>query len=214
MTALEALTAHPPPRPGCPVVELPLLAVDLETTGLDPARDDVVAVGWIPVDGTVIDLSGARQAVVRPAGERGVGHSATLHGITDDDAASGSDLAQVLPQVLEALHGRVLLAHHAAIEVAFLARACRRLYGAAPDLRVVDTVRLQRRVLSRRRGLGHVRDDELRLAAARAHLGLPTYPAHDALTDALACAELYLAQLAHLGGEDGLRLRQVASRIR
>ena len=34
--------------------------------------------------------------------------------------------------------------------------------------------------------------------AARGQYGLPRYAAHAALTDALACAELYLAQVAEL----------------
>lgn len=203
------------PGPRCPVRDLPLLALDLETTGLDPARDEIVAVGLVPVDGTIVQLSGAWGEVVRPSSERGVGQSAIVHGLTDDALAGGSGLGDVVTGVLEALRGRVLLAHHTAIEVGFLIRACRRLQVAVPDVRVVvDTVRLQRRVLGRGRTLGHGHDDELRLGAARAHFGLPAYPAHDALTDALACAELYLAQVAHLGGEGALTLRQVATRGR
>ena len=38
----------------------------------------------------------------------------------------------------------------------------------------------------------------LRLWAARKRRGLPVYRAHEALSDALACAELYLAQRAEL----------------
>lgn len=205
--------ADPMPAPGCPLRDLPLLALDLETTGLDPVRGEIVAVGMVPVDGTVVRLDGAWQSVVRPAVGRGVGDSATVHGLTDDAVAAGCALSDVVSRVLGELSGRVLLAHHAAIEVGFLSRACRRVGRDFPEVRVVDTVRLHRRVLGRGRSLGHVGEDELRLGSARAHLGLPSYPDHDALTDALACAELYLAQVEHLGGADGLRLRQVASRV-
>lgn len=38
---------------------------------------------------------------------------------------------------------------------------------------------------------------------------LPLYHAHDALTDALGTAELFLAQTAHMAGGSGLRLRQL-----
>lgn len=207
-------SAGPTPDPACPVQDLRLLAVDLETTGLNPARDDVVAVGLVPVNGRDIDLSGARHVVVRPEAGRGVGHSATLHGLTDDDLAARADLREVLPEVLAALEGRVLLAHHAVIEVGFLTRACRRLLGEAPSFTVVDTVHLHRRVLRRGRAHGAVRDGELHLAAARAHVGLPPYPPHDAMTDALGCAELYLAQVAHLAGEGSLVLRQLTDRVR
>ena len=57
---------------------LRLLAVDLETTGLDPQRDEILSIGMVPVDGLSIVLSGARHMVVR--GARSVGQSAVVHG--------------------------------------------------------------------------------------------------------------------------------------
>lgn len=206
---LADLAAHPPPPAGCAVDDLELLAVDLETTGLDPGRHEVLSVGWVPVQGTAVQLGGAAHVRVRPAGRDGVGTSAAVHGITDDALADAATLEEVLPLLLAALHGRVLLAHHAVVEVGFLTAACRAHYGAAPELTVVDTVQLHRRVLRRGRTHGHVADEELTLAAARRHLGLPRYRAHEALTDALACAELYLAQVAHLRGDGSMRLRQL-----
>lgn len=191
--------------PDRPVADLHLVAVDVETTGLDPSRHELVSIGLVPVRGTAIDLGGAAQYAVRPDSPAGVGQSATVHGITDDQAARAQPLGEVLPELLSALQGGLLLAHHASIEVGFLARACRSLGLAPPDLTVVDTVRLQRRVLRRGHSLGHVADEELTLERARRHHGLPRYHSHDALSDALACAELYLAQVAALGGDLTLR---------
>lgn len=192
-----------------PADELNLLALDLETTGLDPRRHEMLTLGMVPIRGLSIELGGVQEYAVRPAGPGGVGESATVHGITDDTAAGAAPLTEVLPQILAALEGRVLLAHHASIETGFLRTACRAHGLALPDLTVVDTVRLQRRVLRRVRPHAQVADQELGLAAARRHLGLPSYRSHDALTDALACAELYLAQVAALAGDGTLTLRQL-----
>nr|WP_306237848.1 exonuclease domain-containing protein [Ornithinimicrobium sp. HY1745] len=197
-------------RGGAPdrgIADLELLALDLETTGLEPGRHEIISVGMVPVSGLTIELSGAQQWAVRPTGADGVGQSATVHGITDDAVAEALPLQEVLPQVLTALDGRVLLAHHASIEVGFLTRASRAADLPVPDLTVVDTVRLQRRVLRLGRTRGHLGEEDLALAAAREHLGLPRYRSHEALTDALACAELYLAQVAVLG--EDLSLRQL-----
>lgn len=200
---------HAPPHRRTDVRELRLLAIDLETTGLDPGRDQILAVGSLPVEGLTIDLAGARQDWVRPEGP--VGPSAAIHGLTDDRLRDQRPLDEVLPALLGALHGRVLLAHHARIEVEFLVAACRRLYGAAPVFVAVDTVHLQRRVLG---GRWHAPEpEELRLDAARHHFGLPRYRAHEALTDALACAELYLAQVAHLAGDGRLPLSRIRRRF-
>ncbi|MEX2503910.1 MAG: exonuclease domain-containing protein [Egicoccus sp.] len=204
---LQRFARHPPQDRRTDVRNLRLLALDLETTGLDPATDQVLAVGFVPVDGPAIRLAGARRFWVRPDGP--VGSSATVHGLTDDRLRDAQRLDDVLPEVLEALHGRVLLAHHAPIEVDFLTVACRRRYGATPSFTVVDTLRLQRRVLGNR--WQPPEPDELRLDASRRHVGLPRYQAHDALTDALGCAELYLAQVAHLGGDGKLRLGRIRS---
>ena len=46
----------------------------------------------------------------------------------------------------------------------------------------------------------------LRLHSCRQRYGLPHYPAHDALTDAVATAELLLAWAAHAGGRQEVRL--------
>ena len=43
------------------------------------------------------------------------------------------------------------------------------------------------------------RDPQLNLADARRACGLPDYPAHDALTDAVATAELFLVLRHRLG---------------
>lgn len=202
--------SHAPPDRRTDVRQLRLLALDLETTGLDPAHDQVLAVGFVPVDGLAIGLAGAQQYWVRPDGP--VGSSATVHGLTDDRLRDAQQLDDVLPELLDALHGRVLLAHHAAIEVGFLTAACRQRHRAVPRFTVVDTLRLQRRVLG---GRWHPPEpEELRLHVAREHFGLPRYRAHDALTDALACAELYLAQVARLAGDGPLAFARIRSRTR
>lgn len=190
------------PDDATPTHQLRLLAVDVETTGLDARTGSLLSIGFVPVDGDVVHLSGARNLVVR--GTREVGQSATFHGLTDDEVARGVELEDALGQLLEALRGRVLLAHHTRIETDFLAAAMRSVWDAEVPLVTVDTLRLEHRLLSR--GF----DDEpprgaLRLWSARERHGLPRYRAHQALTDALACAELYLAQVGEMGWDTPLR---------
>jgi len=187
---------------------LPLLALDLETTGLVPGRDRILAVGVVPVDGERLDLSGARRWLV---GHHDPGDAVTVHGLTHDDLATGRPLAQVLADVRDALSGRVLLAHHAGFELGFLRDAYSAVGEEPPDLTAVCTLRLQRRVLAAA-GVHEPPRGALRLWQARARFGLPAVRAHDALGDALACAELYLAQTAELGADRRLVLRDVRLR--
>ncbi|MEO7421299.1 MAG: exonuclease domain-containing protein [Ornithinibacter sp.] len=196
--ALRDYLATAVPARDVPLGELGLLAVDIETTGLDPRSDAVLSVGLVAVDGDEVRLGSARRLVVAgAAGAGGVGQSAVFHGLTDDDLAAGMPLEEVVGVVLDALRGRVLLAHHVRIETGFLGAACARLWGAAMPCVTVDTMELERRAVSRGWG-SEPEAGSLRLGSARERRGLPSYRSHECLTDALACAELYLAQRAEL----------------
>ena len=211
---LRDYLAVAPPGPDTPLADLRLLAVDIETTGLDPRRDRVLSIGWLPVDGGRVVLGGAGRVVVRDAGgAAGVGQSATVHGLTDDRLAGGIPLEDAVARLLAALTGRVLLAHFARIETGFLAAVSQRAWGAPMPCVVVDTLELERRAVAGGWG-SEPEPGSLRLWTARERRGLPVYRAHEALTDALACAELYLAQRAQLlarSPETTLTLRHVVA---
>lgn len=183
------------------------LAIDLELTGLDPRTDEILSAGYIPIDGQDVVHAGAEHLFIVPEGE--VGQSASIHGLTDDHLATGLPLGEVVPVVLHALAGRILVAHHAQIEIGFLSRACERLYGQPLLVRAIDTLALQQRVL-RLGSDAEVREGVLRLQASRDHFGLPRYRAHEALTDAISAGELFLAQAAHLGGRSGITIKALS----
>lgn len=190
---LREYYAHTPPGPNTPLAELPLLSVDIETTGLDPARDHILSMGWVPLDGPRILLGQARHLLIHEGAE--VGQSATIHGLTDQRLErEGVSLEEALAQLLAALAGRAMLVHYAPIERNFLSAATRRSYGSGLKVPIVDTMALEQRQFERR-SLAP-RGEDLRLGRVRERYGLPKYRAHDAVTDALATAELFLAMCA------------------
>lgn len=189
----------PPPEPDTALAELDLLAVDVETTGLKPRRHQLVSIGWVPVNRGIIDLSGAGYVILRGSEGFTVGPSAVIHRLTDDELAAGIDHEAALTQLLQALRGRVLLAHFAAIELEFLSYACQEHFDAPLEVPAIDTLALERRRMERMST--YPRGEDLRLARVRQRFGLPRYGNHNALTDALACAELYLALTATMPQE-------------
>jgi DNA polymerase-3 subunit epsilon len=54
-----------------------------------------------------------------------------------------------------------------------------------------------------------IKSGDLRLAKARGRYNLPRYPAHNALTDAIAAGELFLAQASKRVSKKRIRLRDV-----
>lgn len=118
--------------------------------------------------------------------------------MTDDDVTSlGREPAEVLEAFLAALDGRKLLAHFAQMETGFLGKLHQDVRGSKwrlHDSEVVDTFAMERRHMER---MGTCpRGEDLRLPRVRQRYNLPTYANHNALTDAVACAELYLALTA------------------
>ena len=203
----EAL-AVPLPVSTTPFEALPVLALDFETTGLDPARDRILSAGWVPIDGGRLCMGGAREVRVRPQGEAGVGQSATIHGLFDSDLAGASDERALLDALLPALAGRAIAAHAAGIERGFLRALLRRHGGVSLPNPFIDTLALAHTLLE---GSGGRADAQgaLTLAAARARHGLPPHTQHSAVADAMACAELLLAQVEAMGGGAKVRLRDL-----
>jgi len=184
---------------------VPILSLDFETTGLNPEQDRILSVGYIELRNSEVLLSTAVHKLIRP--EQSISEeSVVIHRITDDAAAFGKPLDEVIQELLGALSGKIMLAHHAAIETRFLTNACKRLYGMAPIFPVIDTLKLARQWYARR-GKEHAHGD-LRLFNLRERFGLPGYNAHNALSDAISTAELFLAQVEHMDNNASPPLRQ------
>ena len=183
------------PDPMLRVDAAPLLAIDLEMTGLDPKIDVIVSIGWVPVDTGAVDLSGASEVGLEPdPSRRSVGDSATIHGIRDCDRADGQASKAALQALLQALDGRVAVFHHAPLDTAFLDRAMRRELGFGWRTPWIDTLDWFRR---RQLGRGHEAPaGSTRLEAVREHFGLDARSAHNAVDDAIACAEVALVLAA------------------
>ncbi|WP_242395793.1 3'-5' exonuclease [Anaeromyxobacter oryzisoli] len=171
-------------------------ALDLETGGLDPRTDAILSAGMVPIRAGAVRLGEAFSTLVRPErADRVDPGSVRAHQLVPDDVRGAPGLDEVLARVDERLREGALLVHQAALDVAFLKRAYRRAGRRWPSPPVVDTVALLLAAAKRARLIDPGAPDqepELNLLAARRRLGLPDYGQHDALTDAIATAELFL----------------------
>jgi DNA polymerase III subunit epsilon len=172
-------------------------ALDLETGGLDPRTSAILSVGMIPIRGGGIRLGETFATLVRPEGADHIDPgSIRAHQLVPGDVSGAPGLADVIGHIDERIREGALLVHQAALDVTFLKRAYKRVGRRWPDPPVVDTVSLLMKCAKRARLIHPDAPDqepELNLLAARRRLGLPDYGQHDALTDAIATAELFLA---------------------
>ena len=117
--------------------------VDLETTGLNLRRDEIISGAGGPVDGGPAQPGRGVYSPGRPAPAPAAG-AGQVHGIRPADLETAPALEEVLDRVLEAMAGRLLVAHAAFVERGFLepALATRgvRLRGPLADTRELGRV--------------------------------------------------------------------------
>ncbi|MEM7569494.1 MAG: exonuclease domain-containing protein [Pseudomonadota bacterium] len=200
--ALKQALQTPLPAEHAAFEDVRFVCVDLETTGLDPRSDHILSIGTVPIEHGRIDLAGARYEVIDFAGTLDE-ETLAIHGLTHDALAQGVPLKPALERFLADVSGAVLVAHHAAIEQGFLKAACSAVLGAPFEALWVCTLALERRRMARAGG-----DVSVRLGQSRERYNLPRYKAHHALMDALAGAELLLAQQSRIRS-DGCQLKDL-----
>lgn len=181
--------------------DLALWALDLEMSGLQPDRDRILSVGMVPIRRSTIRYGERFSSFVRPPDLDSLSSEGLrAHHLIRADLAQAPPLGDVLPAIDTRVREGPLVLHFAALDLAFLARAYRDCGLAWPNPVVVDTVELQHRLYRRQaRWNPHATPPGTSLPEARASFGLPSHESHDALSDALATAELYLVLRHRLG---------------
>jgi DNA polymerase-3 subunit epsilon len=193
----------PAPEPRTPWRAAEFCVLDVETTGLDLSRDDIVSYGAALVVGGRIPCGRVVYREVRPG--RAVSVAAlTVHGLRTADLAGAPALDEIVDEVVDLLAGRVLVAHAAWVERAFLDRALRP-HGRRLSRAVVDTAALLRAL--RLAGSDGGTEPNLEVAARR--LNLPVHTPHHALGDAFTTAQLFLALATRLEGGRALTVRDL-----
>lgn len=189
---------------------LQFLAVDLETSGLNPLEDEIISIAWVPLSARPalgatgspaslrIQLSQAKHLIL--SARQKVGQSATIHGIRDCDRHEGVSQEKALTEFFQALAGRWPIFHYGNLDLGFIRQALTTWDLRWPTL-YWDTLSWQhQRRLQRQEEVGH---GELQLGMARQYYRLPPRTAHNALDDALSCAELFLALAAQSRAQVG-----------
>lgn len=198
---LRRRKALPVPDPRTPWREAEFCVVDLETTGLDLRRDEIVSYGMALVRQARIPCGEVTYRLLRPSGPISVG-AMTVHSLRAVDLAAAPPIGEALDEIVGLMSGRVPVAHAAWVERAFLDRALRPA-GRRLNRIMIDTAALLRG--SRLDGGEAGREPDLEAASRR--LGLPVHTPHHALGDAFTTAQLLLALATRM--EAGPRRRPV-----
>lgn len=175
-----------------PWSEIEYAVVDLETTGLDLRHDTIASYGIAPIRGERMLVADQAYGLVRPESPLSR-QSITVHALRPADLVQAPPLSHAVAALEAALTGRVLIAHAAWVERAFLTRAFTQ-HGKAFNNRVIDTAAMARAAgLDAARGRG-----EPDLEKLATELRLPVVSPHHALGDAITTGYVFFALAARL----------------
>jgi DNA polymerase III epsilon subunit-like protein len=163
------------------------VAVDLETTGLDPRTDAIVALAAIPfVDGRA---QSGLVTLVQP-GRPIPPASTAIHGITDEMVATAPAVPPALRALEDACGTDVIVGHGLAFDLAVIGRE-RRTHRLGPVANpALDTMRLAAAL--------HPGWTDVGLDAVAARVGVTITGRHTPVGDAIAAGRILLALLPDL----------------
>lgn len=181
--------------------DIDFVALDFETTGLDANKNSIISIGLVPFTLQRIACSKAKHWFITPE-DKLQEDSIIIHGITHSDLKGAPDLLRILEQLLDELAGKIVVVHYRRIERDFFDAALRSVINEGIVFPVIDTMQIEADIQQARPKkmidwFRKPRPESIRLAKSRTRYNLPTYPPHDALTDAIATAELLQAQIRH-----------------
>lgn len=167
------------------------IVFDLETTGLNPASEEITEIAAVRVvEGEIRD---SFQTYVNP--HKPIPAEITeLTGISDETVADAPDLDKAVPEFLAwAGEGQYpLVAHNAGFDMGFLRTACKRL-GIEREFTSIDTLEMSRLMLP------HMHKFKLNILAKELQVG--PFEHHRASEDAAVLGRIYVKLLKRLREE-------------
>jgi len=179
----------PAPPSHTPLIALPALVLDLETTGLDVGNDRIVQIGALAMSGdTLLEQPRLDQLVspgipIPPLATR-------IHGLSDADVAEAPRFVDLVTPLRELLSGRVIVGHHIGFDLAILRYEAERAGVPWTEPAMLDVAQV----------FGALRPAlvDLDLDSIAQALGIRVHGRHSAIGDCKATAEVWRLLVALL----------------
>jgi DNA polymerase-3 subunit epsilon len=173
------------------------VALDSETTGLNPRTDRIITIGAVAIQAGEIRLDDSFEALLKLSRNSA---AVTVHGITRDESRGGMDEPDALERFLDYLKDGVIVGHHIGHDIATFNVAYERHWGFQMSNRSLDTMDLTLHLEKAGAFTGRPQIRNFTLDALCAMFGVVPHDRHTAAGDAFLTAQVFL------------RLRSLAAR--
>lgn len=185
-----------------PVQNADFVAFDTELTGLDFKKDSIISIGAVKLKGSRIFPGRSFATLVRPESPL-QGKSVVVHEITHADLTGAAALEDALVDFIAFIGDAVLIGHFVFIDLNFINRAMKRLFGFKLQNPALDTSTLHDWLYENDSAFAkHHKGMTLKqdLYSLAQKYGITVEAAHDAQYDAYLTAQLFQRFLHFLPG--------------
>lgn len=183
-----------------------LVVLDLETTGLNVYRDQVLSIGAVAIEQGAIDMGQQFECTLYRPGHK-VTEAVLLHGIAPSEIAQGCAAADGLLDFLEFAESSVLFAFHAPFDQRMLSRSLKQDLSYRLQHKFIDVAEMAPMLCPEASAGRGGLDDWLR------HFNLNNSERHNAAADAQATAELLLILLSKARQQGIQTLNELNTRL-
>lgn len=168
------------------------VSIDLETTGLNQKKDEMLAIGAVPISGTRILAGESYYRLVKPDKFRI--DTIRIHGLNPKELESAPKFSEIAHEVFSLIEGRIIVGYAVEIDYGFLKRAFKK-EGYKLKNRILDVIDLERGICNI---LGERAPHEITLDNLAKKYGVKTSYRHNALADAFITAQIFQIQLLRI----------------
>lgn len=172
-----------------PLIALDGVAIDTETTGLDPAKSYIVEIGAVKIIGGKVDPRQTFRRLLRPPVPIPA-QSTAIHGIDDGMVAGAPEFSAVWKEFEEFAGDAVVVGHTLGFDFSIIQRECARSGLAWKQPKALDTQLL---MLVAEPNFGGLSLEQL-----ASWLNVEVAERHSALGDAITTARIFHALIPHL----------------
>ena len=173
------------------IAEIRYVAIDTELTGLNEKKDSIISIGAVRMIGARIELGSTFHQLVKPE-TKFKPDSVIVHGITPSDVLEKPNIDTILNEFLQYCANDIIIGHCVSIDLSFINREMKRVYGKTFQNPVIDTFNvyewLREKVPTRTCFSSSPKDASL-FEIAKC-FSIAVRGAHDALIDAFITAQL------------------------
>jgi len=183
--------------------------IDLETTGLNVKKDEIIAFACMPVQDLTLLVNNAYYTLVKP--EKYKLESMKYHGISIDDLKKVPSFKEVANKIFKTLDG-IIVGHSVEFDYTFLKKSFKKI-GIKFEKDVIDIILIEKWLAKKNKDL----ELDLTIEGLMNRYGLKDYYRHNAFADAFFTAQIFqfeTLKLSQYGIDSAKKILKIARKFK